>query len=186
MSRFQYALKIVLGHEGGYADVLHDRGGKTNYGVTQKTLDDFCKLTGRQSKDVKDITMDEVEAIYSTYWKDAHCAYMPEDLDVAHFDFCINAGARRANKMLQRVLGVDEDGVIGRQTLDALHEEVVAGSVEDVVAHYMAERRDFYRGLVERDPTQKRFIKGWLARVDHLEDLINLPVIGSDSFGGMA
>jgi lysozyme family protein len=64
----------------------------SNYGVTQKTYDDFNKLTGRVQKPVSVITMEEVEAIYGQYWKDAHCSYMPEPLDVLMFDAAINHG----------------------------------------------------------------------------------------------
>ena len=186
MSRLNYCIKIVLGNEGGYVDHKNDRGGATNYGVTQRTYDDFCKMTGRHKKPVKSISMEEVELIYSAYWKDAHCSYKPEALDLAHFDFAINAGAGRANKTLQKILGVDEDGIVGRNTLNALHEEVVASNIEEVVADYMDAHRDFYRRIVAKDATQGVFLKGWLSRVDHLEVAMNLPVSGSVIFGGVA
>ena len=178
-ARFQHCLKIVLGHEGGYSDHKADRGGKTNYGVTQKTYSAFLKSRKLPERDVRDIHESEVEAIYHDYWKEAHCAVMPVPLDLAHMDFAINAGATRANKTLQRVLGVPEDGIVGRDTLAALHEDVLATSVAQVISAYMKLRRNFYVEIVRKDARQKAFLTGWLARCDHLEDVMNLPVEGS-------
>lgn len=170
MTRFQHCLRIVLKNEGGYVNHKADRGGATNMGITQRVYSDFCKVTGRPDKDVKNITMDEVEAIYAGYWKDAHCSYLPEPLDLQMFDFAVNSGATRAKKMLQRVLGVDEDGVIGRQTLDALHEEVIAAGAESVANALLDERARFFDRIIERDPTQAAFAKGWMRRIDHMRE----------------
>ena len=172
MTRFEYGLRVILNHEGGVSNHSSDRGGLTNYGVTQKVYDDFCRLTGRNKKPVTEISMDEVEAIYGGYWKDGHCSYLMEPLDVIHFDSCVNHGTGRANKILQRVLGTDEDGVIGKQTMVALHEEVIAVGVSSVCEMYLNERVAFYDRIIAKDPSQKVFEKGWMNRVDHLRKLV--------------
>lgn len=171
-TRFSYGLGIVLGHEGGISDRPNDRGGLTNYGVTQKTYDAFCKATGRYPKPVRGITLEEVEMIYGGYWKDAHCSYMPEPLDLLMFDAAINHGAGRAVKLLQQALGVDVDGVCGRQTMEALHEEVVASSIIEVCHLYLEFRRVFFNQIVANDPTQQENYAGWMNRIDHLRELI--------------
>jgi len=38
LSRFLRAAQIILGHEGGLVDDPLDRGGRTNLGITQGTL----------------------------------------------------------------------------------------------------------------------------------------------------
>lgn len=172
MTRLLACIKIVLGHEGGYVNHQNDRGGATNYGVTQKTYDDFNNRRGAPKRDVKDIHVTDVEAIYGTYWKDAHCAYMPEPLDLLMFDSAINHGAGNAVKMLQRVMGVDADGIAGRDTMRALHEEVVSVGIEALCRMYLDERAVFYDRIIQRDPTQSVFAKGWLARVDHLRSMV--------------
>lgn len=171
MSRFDYCLRVILGHEGGVSNHKADRGGLTAYGVTQKTYDDFCRLTGREKKPVSEISMSEVEAIYGGYWKDAQCSYMPEPLDLIMFDVAVNSGAGRAIKTLQQALGVDADGVCGKQTVSALHEEVAVGGIQQLCSEYLDIREDFYNRLVERDESQAVFLKGWLNRVDHLRDM---------------
>ncbi len=172
MSRFRDCLQVVLHNEGGLSDHRADRGGRTNYGVTQKVYDDFCKATGRPQQPVDDITQDEVEAIYGGYWKDCKASYMPEPLDLLVFDCAVNSGAGRAIKILQRILGVDEDGAWGRITADALHEEVVVAGIESICHQYLDERQRFFDRIIERDPKQAVFAKGWMNRVDHLREMV--------------
>lgn len=37
---FEIILKLVLEHEGGKSNHPNDKGGKTNFGITQKSYDD--------------------------------------------------------------------------------------------------------------------------------------------------
>ena len=172
MTRFQHALKVVLGHEGGYVNDKADRGGATNFGVTTSTYHAYLLERNRPLKPVAEITQAEVEDIYSNYWRDAHCSYLVEPLDLLVFDSAINHGPNRAIKLLQRALGVDEDGICGRNTLAALHEEVVAVGVESVCQQYLNEREAFYDRIIERDPTQAKFARGWGNRVEHLREMV--------------
>ena len=172
-SRFQYCLSIVIGNEGGYVDHPNDKGGATNYGVTQAVFSRYLSSIGMSERPVSSIRRSEVEAIYHQYWKDACCARLPDGLDLIVYDMAINSGAGRAIKTLQKTLGVDVDGICGRQTLDALHEEIVAGGVMDVCHEYLEYRREFYYKLVERDASQKVFLKGWLNRLQHLTSLVD-------------
>ena len=172
MSRFHDCLDIVLGHEGGYADVPGDKGGKTNYGITQLTYDAWQLRRGLPSRPVAGIHQTEVEAIYAEYWKDARCGVMPEPLDLVVFDCAINSGAKRAIKLLQYALGIPADGVYGRVTADAIHEEVVADGVDHLALLYLFERDGFYRRLVDADPSQEKFLQGWLNRTEHLREMI--------------
>ena len=172
MSRFHDCLEVVLGNEGGLSDHKADRGGRTNYGVTQTTYSNFRRAQGRPSRPVDEITRDEVEAIYGEYWQDCKASYLPIPLDLMVFDCAINSGAKRAIRLLQRVLGVDEDGIAGRMTMDALHEEVVTVGVEGVCRAYLNARADWYDTIIERDPAQAVFAKGWMNRLDHLRSFV--------------
>jgi lysozyme family protein len=172
VSRLSTCISIVLGNEGGKVDHKSDRGGRTNFGITQKTYDVFCVMTGRTRRDVFDISEAEVEMIYGAYWKDAKCDRCPEPLDLMVFDCAINSGAGRAIKILQRALAIDEDGLFGNGTLDAMREEIMATSVEHLCELYLQVRKDFFMRIVERDPSQACFIDGWLNRIEHLREFV--------------
>lgn len=128
MSRVTLCLNIVAAQNGEMP----------GYGIAQKTYDDFCRMTGRPQRPVNEIHVSEVEAIYSGYWKQAHCSYMPEPLDLLMLDQAVAQSPKHAIKQLQRALGIGEDGVCGQDTLAALHEEVVAVGIDAVCQEYQS------------------------------------------------
>jgi len=169
MTRFEECLKVILRAEGGYVNDPVDRGGATNKGFTQRVYDQWRKNCGIPSRSVEFITDDEVSSIYKTeYWFAAKCQLLPEPLDLYTFDAAVNHGVSRAVKQLQHVLGVAEDGQFGPKSIDALHEEMKAGQVQELADHLIANRLDFYHSIVDRNPSQVKFIAGWENRIDHL------------------
>ena len=123
MSNFLRALPIILQSEGGYVNHPADPGGATNQGVTQRVYDAWRSNGGQQKRSVREITPEEVEAIYrEQYWDQAKCDKMPWPLSLMHFDAAVNHGVTRANKLLQKALGVTADGVIGNVTLAAIRQ----------------------------------------------------------------
>ena len=63
------------------------------------------------------------------------------------------------------------DGVIGPQTLGA------ANRVR--LDTYTDARCDYYRSLVSRNPKQRKFLKGWLARAEKVANrTLDLPLRG--------
>lgn len=168
MSRYDYCLRHVLGAEGGLSDHPLDGGGRTNFGVTQDTYDDYRMSHGRPVRPVDEIEREEVRQIYWTYWRDGKCSQLPEPLDLYVFDMAVNSGARRAIKTLQQCLGVTPDGIYGPQTDRALKEEVASGTIGHIADAYLNLREDYYEIIVERNPSQHVFLHGWLNRVDRL------------------
>ena len=169
MTRFDECLKVILRAEGGYVNDRLDSGGATNKGITQRVYDQWRKACGIPSRSVEHITDDEVSAIYkSEYWFAAKCQLLPEPLDLYTFDAAVNHGVSRAVKQLQHVLGVDADGQFGPKSIDALHEEMKAGQIQELADHLIANRLDFYHSIVDRNPSQVKFIAGWENRLDHL------------------
>ena len=68
-------------------------------------------------------------------------------------------------KIPQKLLGLTVDGIVGPKTLAAVNSSdslVLFNTIK-------AEREAFLWRIVERDPTQKRFIKGWLNRLNALK-----------------
>lgn len=168
--RFDDCLKIILHFEGGYSDDPADRGGACNFGITQKTFDSYRHDIGLSDRPVKLISSDEVSAIYKLYyWFAAKCPLLPEPIDLYTFDAAVQHGPKRAIKQLQRALGISDDGVWGPKSIDALQEELMAENIKEIARNLLAIRLDFYDAIVDRDPTQERFIVGWKNRIAKLE-----------------
>lgn len=156
---FPACLADVLVHEGGYVDHPKDPGGATNLGITIGTLTGWL---GRQATkaEVKALTKTTVAPIYrAKYWDKVRGDDLPSGLDAAVFDFAVNSGPGRAAKLLQRLVGVPQDGEIGPMTLAAVAK---APDIAALINAYCDARMTFLRGLGTFDT----FGRGWTRRVD--------------------
>ena len=121
MSNFDACLKVTLKWEGGYSDHLEDPGGATNKGVTQARYNEYRRDAGLSKRAVKYLEDDELQKIYRKYyWDVVRGDNLPLGLDLAVFDFAVNSGPSRSAKYLQRIVGTQEDGKIGPETLKAV------------------------------------------------------------------
>jgi len=172
MPAYDNPIGLILEHEGGYVNHKADRGGPTNFGVTIAT---YSKWLGREATidDVKNMTVETAREIYETqYLTGPRIHTLPEPYpQVLILDMAINHGPRNAIKMLQRTTNlagfgpVSVDGIMGPGT---------RGSVEraqDAMGNYfqnaiVEERIKFYHRIVERNSSQKVFLKGWLRRAN--------------------
>ena len=175
---FSIALKYALRFEGGYSNDPKDPGGATNKGITQGKYNEWLLAKGFPPRSVAAITEQEVVQIYhEEFWVKFKCGYLPTPLSIAVFDFCVNAGANGA-KRLQRVLGMKKneiDGEIGNKTLKAVRDFAnTPARTMDLLKAYQRGRKAYYYTIVTRKPSQARFIKGWLRRVDELSQLIGV------------
>ena len=154
---YDAALARVLAHEGGYTNHPDDPGGPTNFGIT---IFDYRKYVKPDAvaDDVRAMRLDEAKAIYrAKYWDALRCDDLPAGVDYAVFDYGVNSGVSRAAKVLQRLLGVPADGIIGPVTLAAAR----SCDCEKVIAALCEERLGFLRAL----RTWPVFGKGWGRRV---------------------
>ena len=161
MSNYNECLKIILMHEGGYVNHPKDPGGETNLGVTKRVYEEWGG-----TKEMKDLTVEDVEPIYKkNYWDKIKGDDLPDGLDLCVFDFGVNAGPGRAAKFLQKLLGVTQDGGIGPQTLGALQSAIGEDKVtqsREMIEKYQSMRQEYYEGLSTFDT----FGKGWTRRVE--------------------
>jgi lysozyme family protein len=158
------AFAEVIKSEGGYVNDPHDHGGETNLGVTKKAWGEYL---GRPIADgeMKALTVDVVKPFYKKmYWDKVHGDELPGGLDYAVFDFAVNAGPGRAAKFLQRAVGVADDGAIGPGTMRA----VGAADPKHALDQFTSAKEHFYKGLVDKNPDQQKFFKGWMNRVSHV------------------
>ena len=167
---FQRALEFVLKVEGGYTNDPVDRGGATNKGILQRVYDIYRKAEGLRPADVRHILNIEVEEIYrDAYWLEGDCDRLPWPVSLVHFDACVNTGVTQAAKFLQRSVCAEPDGRIGPKTLEALRSLLTREAPLAVAERLLLRREPFYRRLVQVDPSQKRFLQGWLNRVEKLK-----------------
>jgi lysozyme family protein len=79
------------------------------------------------------------------------------------FSFSINDGDYREVSMLQQVLGFTViDGIMGPMTLGATNKT----NPTSLAASLRAAQANFYRMLVAKQPTDLRFLAGWLHRAN--------------------
>lgn len=91
------------------------------------------------------------------YWDAVHADQMPLALRYTLFDAAVNSGTKRAVEWLQRALGVDDDGVMGKDTIAATK---AADGLKTAVL-FNAERLQFMTDL----PTWGAFGRGWARRI---------------------
>jgi lysozyme family protein len=155
---FKKCLELVLKSEGGYVHHPSDPGGRTNLGVTQAVWEEWEGHLVSEN-DMKALTAEKVAPMYEMkYWRTSYCEKLPQGLNLLVFSMAVNSGSGRAVKLLQRCLGLVEDGVIGARTMEKIQE----CSAVDLVEKYSATRKAFYEGL-KLFPV---FGKGWLARTE--------------------
>ena len=185
MTPFDKALLFIFGNEGGYSNDPDDRGGATNLGITQSTLDRARRQMPDLPESVEDLTREPAAEIYRVlYWEESKADMMPYPLCTLHFDAAVNHGVGGAGKLLQQTINnyavkaglsvrVDEDGAVGPKTLDALDECIaVKNNIALICTIYCNEREKFYRAIVASRPDQSRFLRGWLNRLDRNRALI--------------
>ena len=151
------AMTALLKHEGGFVNHPADPGGMTNLGVTQRVWEEWVGHPVDE-KEMRSLTPEKVAPMYKQkYWDKIRGDDLPSGVDMAVFDCCVNSGPGRAAKMLQRVLGLTEDGAIGPNTLS----KALSIDSSKLIADYNAARLAFLQSL----PTWATFGKGWGNRV---------------------
>ncbi len=155
-NNFDKCLHMLLEHEGGYVNNVHDKGGMTNLGVTKRVYD---KWIGRESteQEMRDLTPDDVAPIYKkNYWNRVKGDSLPSGLDWACFDWAVNSGSGRPAKAVQRAVGATQDGAIGNQTLGLIAEK----DPKFIIDYVYTVRQAFYESLDD----YKHFGRGWSRR----------------------
>lgn len=143
------AVRFVIGEEGGYVSDPHDNGGETKFGISKRAY---------PMLNIKALTEDEAKALYKRdYWDKINGDKLPYPFDVLVFDSAVNQGVSGAVKPLQKVLSVEQDGVIGKDTLFALK----GRQARETAALYLVERALKYIKHEDFD----KYGRGWLKRL---------------------
>lgn len=158
---FDEAFKTVIGHEGGFT--LHSgdpgnwTGGKVGIGTLKGTKYGIAANT-YPNEDIKNLTLDRAKQLYKRdFWDKAKCDQLPDGLRFHVFDVSVNSGVSRGVKTLQQALGVNDDGIIGNQTINAAKSQ----NAHEILIKFYSFRIAFYTSL----STFSTFGKGWMNRV---------------------
>ena len=176
----------ILQVEGSaYTNAPDDQGGPTKFGISLRFLAAECHLHPEllqrfdidrnlviDDVDVRDLTADSVELLYRPeFWVRTGFWTLPEPFDAALTDEAVNAGPVSAVKLLQVALNslmgsppIDVDGGLGPATRSRLSGAIAAKGTVPVLDAYRAQACGRYRQIVAADPTQERFLQGWLNR----------------------
>lgn len=168
------ALDFVLPHEGGYVNNPNDKGGPTNKGITQAT----ARRHGYQG-DMRDIPDEVVLDIYgSEYWPGLD-AIDSQAVASKLFDLRVNFGVAGGTRIAQQAVNalVDPptavDGRWGPDTIASINEANPSDMLDELAAVSAAH----YQAIVDRDPSQAGFLRGWLNRA------MDLPVLLAGGLG---
>ena len=168
MANHELYFKKCLKWEGGYGNIAGDSGGATKYGVTiatWKMLADDPDKNGDgivDAEDMKLLTLDDALAINKKFWdKIQGDKITNQSVAMAIADFLWNSGGV-AVKKVQRILGLNTDGIFGRNTLAAVN----AADPVKLHADITNARRNYFYAIVRAKPITKKFLKGWLNRLN--------------------
>lgn len=150
---FEFCVEALLRAEGGYTPGLpDDNGGETHWGITKRNY---------PSLDIKNLSRAEAITIYwRDYWTPTGCGFLEDALAVTVLDSGVNQGARTAVRLLQEVLGVTIDGVVGPETAAAAQRRMGL----DLIERYLAIRIERYSQAANW-PTWDRSWTGRILRV---------------------
>lgn len=148
MSDFEHAFAVVVTAEGGYVNDLDDPGGETKFGISKSSYPEI---------DIKNLTVAQAKEIYRRdYWDACKCDLLPKPMNLLVFDAAVNQGVDAAIKLLQKALGIAQDGRLGQATLAA-----ASNRRAELPALYLAERSMRYMGTRHFD----KYGRGWLKRL---------------------
>lgn len=151
----------VIRREGGYVNHASDRGGPTNFGITQATLARWRK-TSVSADDVRNMSEDEARNIYRAWYFKGFESVTDAKTLAFLFDYAVNAGNGKAVKAVQNAIGTIADGVWGPKSQKALDEY---GDQSKLYWPCVCYRFDDFMRIMGNDPSQTVFAHGWANRM---------------------
>lgn len=193
MADFDIAYGETEIREGGYVNDPVDRGGETHRGVARKFHPDWPgwkivdQIKQDHPNDFKRRINDNVELaalakeLYrQKYWAPIRGDEIPnQHLANKVFDTGVNQGVARSVRYLQEGLNllnrnqqnyadIKIDGKLGKDTLKTIKQFLALekGQPDYLLKILNLMQASSYLETMRKDPTQERFARGWLNRVD--------------------
>ena len=118
---FNETMKLMLNLEGGKTDEKSDRGGRTNFGITQRTYNDWLKQNKLKSSDVFKISKERALKIYrKQFWGVIKGDQLPHNVAKAIMSMALTDGPQDSVRFIQKLLNIEQTGFMGPKTLAAI------------------------------------------------------------------
>lgn len=179
-SYFDDAVTYVLQNEGGFVDDVSDEGGATNFGISLRFLRSLsteqlasvCIYSQPDKLMIEHMTVNQAKLIYRVcFYDNFDFDYLDNQLLINQvFDFSVTSGLAEAIKTLQRAINVCAhtdlvcDGIFGELSKSQYDIIYNAGRLGMLIKDYQDARAYFYREIVQNNPSQAKFLDGWLHR----------------------
>jgi len=166
---FNETMNLMLNLEGGKTDEKSDRGGRTNFGITQRTYNDWLKQNKLKSSDVFKISKERALKIYrKQFWGVIKGDQLPHNVAKAIMSMALTDGPQDSVRFIQRLLNIEETGFMGPKTLSAIWSKC---KKDDKV--FTKQILDAQIKRYKSDEQADTYGKGWTNRADLVADNID-------------
>ena len=154
-----------------FENVPGDSGGATKFGEVVNDLKKYGLDENGDGvidwKDVRDLTVvDAAKVLKKIYW-DIFDADNIQNQSLAMFivDGALNQGIPTIVRFCQQILLLHVDGIIGKDTREAIH----SSDPENLFNQLFSLRNKKYHGIVSANPSQQKFLNGWMNRLNAIK-----------------
>lgn len=173
---FDLAFAYLLGDEGiVFTNNPKDPGGATKFGVTKKAFEAFLKKSVDVS-DIENMTSDTAEWFYhESYWRPLRLDQISKaSIAIAIFDTAVLYGPGTSAIMAQKAVSVcgatiKLDGHLGDKSIEAFNIVKEGGFLQRFHDFILVHIDD----VIQRNPEEEEFRKGWTNRTARLLTLIS-------------
>lgn len=170
--RFNFAVSVVLDHEGGLSDNKADPGGITKYGISLRFIkSEKLDLNGDgviSKEDIINLNKAKANSIYYKYfWVKYHFDEIDNQIIATKaFDMAVNSGGSQSIKLLKRAINkiisepVTIDSTLDDETIDIINNI----DCDRLHRAMVAVEKDFYLQIIKEHEQFAVFKDGWMKR----------------------
>jgi len=171
-ANFDFSFGVLKALEGGYANDPSDRGGETYFGIARKfwpswegwKLIDALKQKGTPLKKGEFSDSPAMFLAVKGFYRDNFWIplwdNLPQVTAKKMFEAGVVHGLKTAIIIAQKCVGVLADGEWGPKTQQAVLD------TKDFLSKFAQVRVDFVTKICEVNPSQKKFLAGWINRIE--------------------
>ena len=171
MANFENFANKLLELEGGYVNHPKDAGGPTKFGVILSVWREHGHDKDGDgdidAEDIKRLTESDARYIAKRLFWDYFRAdeIINESIAQLVVDWGYHSGRTTVARIVQRILSVTVDGIVGSETLKALN----TLDQEKLFSNLKIERKVFLNNIIRRKPDQIVFYDGWMNRLNKFQ-----------------